>query len=323
MDHHVAAQRDLSEVLVEYPKQEQRILDLLGDDGASALHMCASGAEAIQSALFSHYFHSVRHTGNNHVLFSEGLPMQRMEEWGCATKPLPQGQITKDILLQAIKPRTGLLSISWAEPLTGVIHPLADLAEVCREKKIALHVDGTHVLGKLYFRLSDFPIDYFTFDGPLLSAPEGTGGLITKKNAPYEPLIPAKNPRHLTSITALAQALEDAARACDHMCLETARLRDQFERALMQALPFARVLFEEVERLPHISAIAFPGISAEALLYFLHRNGVQAAIGSLPDALSFSLSSETTEAEIDYAIETIIASVKRLKACSARIEEMP
>src|SRR5579863_2957429 len=87
LDAWLAAQRD-AEAFMEYAKKEQRVLDLLGDDGTSALHMCASGAEAIQSALFSHYFHTVRQTGNNHVLFSEGLPVQRMEEWGCAIKPL-------------------------------------------------------------------------------------------------------------------------------------------------------------------------------------------------------------------------------------------
>jgi hypothetical protein len=55
-------------------------------------------------------------------------------------------------------------------------------------------------------------------------------------------------------------------------------------------------------------------------LYLLHRNGVQAAMGKWPHVLSFSLSSETKESEIDYAIETIIACAKRLKACSAHIE---
>jgi cysteine desulfurase len=78
--------------------------------------------------------------------------------------------------------------------------------------------------------------------------------------------------------------------------------------------------------------MAFPGVHAEALLFFLSRKGVYATCGGgntqklshilqacgisselSQSALSFSLSYATTEEEIDYALEVINASVKKLR----------
>ena len=178
---------------LSFQQLSNEILKSLGDGGDSVFHFSSSGAEAINSAFCSHYFDTLRSSGQNHILTSqlENAPIffsiQRLEELGCTAKllyPNEQGQITKQMLLAAIKPRTGLLSISWAQGLTGVIHPLADLAEVCREKDVALHVDATYALGKIYFCLKDLPIDFLTFDGQLLHAPHGTGGIICKKESP-------------------------------------------------------------------------------------------------------------------------------------------
>jgi cysteine desulfurase len=333
----------------DYEKAQQQILECLGAQEGSGWHFCFSGAEAVHSAFFSHYFQEVKSSGQNHILApnTESAPillsMQRMEEFACVGKRMAvneQGQITKEILMRAVRPRTGLLSLSWAQGLTGVIQPVADLAEVCKEKNIALHVDASHVLGKLYFRLEDLPIDYFTFDGKLIHAPEGTGGLITRKNLSFTSLVVGEKTAPMPLMAGLTQGLIESAKTCDHLCLETARLRDKLEYGIRQKIPQAVVFFEQVERLPNCSAMGFPGVSGEALLYLLHQNGVYATIGGgaqqrlshvliasgidpllAESSLSFHLSFETTEREIDDAIETIYACFQRLNAYSMHIME--
>ena len=79
---------------------------------------------------------------------------------------------------------------------------------------------------------------------------------------------------------------------------------------------------------------------SDALLFLLHRKGVYASLGGgqcqklshilvasgidetlAQCALSFSLSYETTEEEIDYAIKTIVESAHKLKDLSRNIVE--
>lgn len=324
-----------------YEKCERAIREALGDEEERDIYFCAGGEEAVSSALFSYYFQRARETGKTHLMAprTESAPfllsLQRLEEWGCSGKLLPlntQGQLTKETLLKGINPRTGLLSLSWAQPLTGVIHPLAELAEVCQDKEVALHVDGSFVLGKFYFNLSDLPIDYFTFDGPSVHAPQGTGALLIQKQHKHAPLTLGSKRAPLAPLTALAYAAVESARGCDQICLEIARLRDKLQRGIKTAIREAHIFFEEVERLPNCTAIAFPNIHAEALLFLLQRRGVYACIGGgvqqrLTDvllasgielslaqsALSFSLSLQTTEEEIDAAIEVIAACVHQLR----------
>ena len=115
-------------------------------------------------------------------------------------------------------------------------------------------------------------------------------------------------------------------------------MRDRLEQGIKQQIPDAVVFFEHVERLPNCTAIAFPDVMAEALLYLLYRHGVYATIGGgtiqrlshvliasgvssllAQSAISFSLSFDTTQEQIDYAIETIVLCVGRLRKCSLAI----
>jgi cysteine desulfurase len=327
----------------------ETILQALGAKAEDRFYFFSSHAEAIQHLFLSHYFDHVRHTGKNHLVITnmEEAPvlmgLKRLEEVGCAGKILsvnPQGQLTQDILETALGPRTSLVSVSWANGLTGVVHPIEDIAATCHAKGVKLHVDASYIIGKRYFRFDDLPIDFLTFEGSLLHAPKGTAGLLIKEHALLAPPLSAMMGAPVGGIVALARALEEHAQQLDHMCLETARLRDQLEQGIIEGFPQAQVLFSKAERLPNCSAIAFPGVINEALLFLLQRKGVYASLGHLSShklselliscgmdqklarcALSFSLSFDTTEEEINYAIDTIVASAKKLKKLSDHFDE--
>ena len=55
---------------------------------------------------------------------------------------------------RCLSPRTALVSLSWANGLTGVVQPVAEIAQLCRQRDVRLHLDATHVLGKLIFDLT-------------------------------------------------------------------------------------------------------------------------------------------------------------------------
>lgn len=318
-------------------KSTKRFSDLLGLNPQDRIFCFQHRLEALSNLAFSHYRNTIYQTGKNQILTTNVEDVgslqiwQQLEEIGCICRQIEvneQGQITKEILQEALLPKVSCLSLSWANSLTGVIHPLADLAELCKERGILLHVDASSILGKAHLYLQDLPIDFLTLEGSLIHAPQGTTAMIVKN-----PTLFSSVQQHMpASLASLAAAVEETIALFESTCLETARLRDSFEEKICQQISDAKVLFAHVERLPNCSVMAFPNVHAEALLYLLNRKGVFACIGSgqyqllsqilikchVPPeiaytAISFSLSYETTEEEIEEAICVIVDSVKQLK----------
>jgi cysteine desulfurase len=324
-------------------KSVARLYTAFGTKAEHPFYFTSSGEEAIAQLFLSHYLGDVRQSGRTHLLTgsiedaSTMGAIKRFEALGCFGKVLPvdtYGRLTKETLEEAVGPRTSLLSLSLANGLTGVVHPFRDLIEVCRRKEVRLHLDIGSAFGKV--DLQGVDVDFLTFDGSRMHAPKGTGGLFARHEltllASVEPTL------NVAGLTALSVAAEAAQLHFDHLCTETVRLRDKLERGIQDLVPEAHVFFQEVERLPTASAMAFPGVSGEALLYQLHRKGVFATLGGkrcqkisavlqacgvaegmAESALSFGLSFETSEEEIDYAIEVIAASVRKLKKLSTAL----
>lgn len=322
------------------------IYSLIGAEEADHFVFTSSGAEAVNHVIFSTYFDITRATGKNQFITSHLdeapaiMSIGRLEKIGCVSKMCQantQGMITAEAIAETITPRTALVSLSWANGLTGVINPVSEIATLCHERGIRFHLDATHVLGKLFYELADVGAHLITFNGDHLHAPKGTGGLYIKHGVICSPFIygGVEQAGHragsfnIPGLIALGQAAAEALDSRDLLCTEVARLRDKLEHGVMQEFPDAVPFFRDQERLPHCTAIAFPGILNEAMLYALNRKHVFASIGGgsfqqiglvlaacgIPETLgqstlSFSLSRETTEAEIDYAI-AIIGEVAR------------
>jgi cysteine desulfurase len=318
-------------------KNTKRLADLLGLDSRDRIFCFHSRFEALSHLTLSHYCNMVYQTGRNQIITTNMEDVGSLQTWrqleeiGCICTQIAvnqQGQITREVLEKALFPKASLLSISWANSLTGVIHPIADLAELCKSKGILLHVDASTVIGKIYFNLQEIPIDFLSLEGSLIHAPQGTSIMIVKENVTFFP-VQQQTPAALAS---LAAAIEENIALFESTCLETSRLRDVFEEKICLQIPDAQVLFAHVERLPNSSVIAFPAVHAEALLYMLNRKGVFASIGGgqhqllsqilikchiAPElayaAISFSLSYETTEEQIERAVGIIVDSVQQLR----------
>lgn len=321
---------------------ERSILDLRSFVGAhpkDQFYFTSSGSAAISAVYESAYIDHIASNGKNHILttINEEAPIHLLgkhyEKLGIYQKTIPlndNGQVTPAALIEALSPKTGLISLSWANSLTGVIHPIWELAEICRERGVLFHVDATQVLGKLYFKFEELPIDFLTFDGPTLHGPKGSGGIFIRRGVDFTPNTFEGMEGAILNTPALIGlgiAIEELKESFDHLSLETARLRNKLEEGILLAIPDAQVLYGESERLPNISAISFPGVHYELLAFHLKEQEVFASFGGGqqqkleyitgdPCALSFSLSRETTEEEIDRAIGIIVDSAQRCRTFS-------
>ncbi len=313
------------------------LYDLVGAKKTDHFIFTSSGAEGVNHAVFAAYLDSTRKTGKNHFVcgsIDEApaiMAMSRLSELGCLFEMAPankEGIVSAQAIAETLTPRTAMVSISWANGLTGVIQPVAEIAEVCRERGILFHVEATHVLGKGYYTLESSGADVLTFEG----------GMFIREGVEISPMILGGDEQaHMRAgevnrprLIELAKSAKEALRFRDHICMEVARLRDRFEERI------GKGLFCEQERLPHISAHVFPGVTSDALLYMLNRRGVEmASFGgnrhqhlmhilqacgiTAPDihsGLSFTFSSETTEEEIEKVAERTLEVVEHLQKVS-------
>lgn len=302
--------------------------------------------EAVWLLFFHTYLQVSRESGKTLFLTAQGQELyqlklcSQLEDLGCSHKALSlnnKGQVTRQILEAAITSRTALFSISWADGLTGVIQPIEDLAAVCREKNILFHVDASYIFGKRFFRFKDLGAHFLTVDGAAIQSLQDTGVLFIKEGTPVE--LERASPS-LAIASTLALAVEKRQNKFEHYCMEVARLRDRLEEGIVEGFPEAVILFKDADRLPNVSAIAFPGVYSESLLFLLNSKGIYASAGGgkfqqlernlilagiesglAKCALSFALSWDTKEEEIEHSIETIIACAKQIKRCSQEIDQ--
>lgn len=328
------------------------IYAMLGAHERDDFVFTSSGAEAINHVILSTFFDVTRPTGKNHYITSSIdeapsiMSIGRLEGLGCVGKMVSankQGKVKAEEIADALTPRTALVSLDWANGLTGVVNPVGEISRLCKQRAIPLHLDATHILGKLFYEMEDVGATFITFNGDQLHAPKGTGGLWIKAGTKCSPFIlggieqagKRAGSYNIPGLVGLGHAASEVMDSRDLLCTEVARLRNKLEEGLRDRLSDVVIFFKEEERLPHITAIGFPGIPNEALLFMLNRKGVYASIGGgsfqqiglvlaasgvedilAHTALSFSLSRETTEEEIDQALEIIVESVQKLRKVS-------
>ena len=300
-------------------KKPDRLRELLGLAPDDTLSLTGSGAEAITEVFYSQYLDHIYQSGKTHFISTtleeatiQGL-LKRFEGLGCTytlIEPNEKGQITAEMVAACITPRTAMMSMSWAHPLTGVVHPIWEIAQTLSDRGVYFHVDATPVLGKLFFRFGDMPIDFLTLDGARCGAPRA-GALAVRKGSECLPLIPKAYPK---VAALLNEAAENLFQDFDFLCTETATLRDLLENGLE-----GRPVYANTERLPNVTAIHFEGVSHELLLFHLVQQGIYATYGGgqfpcLPfGTLSFALSRTTKKEEIERAIEMINLTYRRIK----------
>ena len=246
---------------------------LAGSDGH--VMVCSDRAEAVFTVLHGHFIDTTSQDGKNHVLISnvEDAPLilglERLEKLGAFAKTVSvneKGFLDAKDVARYITPRTGLISLSWGCALTGVIHPIAAIAQTCQEKGVLLHVDATHVAGKLSLDMKELGIDFMNIGGMLFSKDE------------IKPLICGRiedDQRILGQGWIAKETMEQL----DHVAMESARLGALFEKALIQRIPQAKVLFDKSARIPGVSCVSLLGVTSELMAFHLQDAGIDVAFG--------------------------------------------
>ena len=251
------------------------------------------------------------------------------------------GLVDIEQLAKSIRPETRLISIMAANNETGVIQPLREISQICRERGVLLHSDMVQAFGKIEIDLS--LVDAASFAAHKFYGPKGTGFLFLRGGLSIQPIMfggAHENERrpgteNVAAIAGMAAAAEFAVRDRDAEQQRQARLRDELWTCISQNVPDAKQNGGKLPRLANTLNVSLLGLDSEMLLIALDLDGVCASSGSacmvgsviashvllamgLPierarSAVRFSLGKWTTPDEIEAAGEAVQKIVKRLQ----------
>jgi len=184
-------------------------------------------------------------------------------------------------------PNVRLASIMWVNNETGVIQPIAELAERARSRCVPFHTDAVQALGKLPLELSALPIDFASFSAHKIGGPAGVGALYVAPQADYTPLISGGGQErgHRAGTENLLGIIGFGA-ACALLPLrleQGARLREQTQwlwSGIAQRIPGALRNADPEHQIPGVLNVSFPGLSGEALVEALDLEGIAVSSGS-------------------------------------------
>lgn len=262
--------------------------------------------------------------------------------------PLDSRGIADPAALEALlDSRTALVSVQWANNETGVIQPVERLAEICRAAGVPFHCDAVQWVGKMPMPEA-LPCDLLTFSAHKFHGPKGVGGLWVRRGVGLVPQTIGTQETERRGGTESVAAIVGAGVAAREAAVwladpaaraKVAALRDRFETKIVARAPAATVNSQQCPRLWNTTNIAFPHLEAEAMLMLLSERGLAASAGAacssgsldpspvllamgIPEPLAhgsirFSLSRDTTDAEIDEAIEIVVAAATQLGRSSA------
>ena len=257
-----------------------------------------------------------------------------------------EGVLDLDFLRHHLTDNTALVSIMWANNESGVIFPIAKIADMAREKGIVFHSDAVQAVGKVPVDVRQTGLDMLSLSGHKIHGPKGVGALYVRKGAKFSPfMIGGHQERgrrggteNSASIVGLGRASELAKGHLREMDTRVRALRDRLEQGLLQAIPNALLNGEKDLRLPNTTNISFEYVEGEAILLMMDQFGICASSGSactsgslepshvlramgVPftaahGSIRFSLSVYNTEAEADFVVEKLPPIIERLRQMS-------
>ncbi len=181
-----------------------------------------------------------------------------------------------------------LVSVMVANNETGVIQPIAAIADVVHGFRGLLHADAVQAAGKVPLAPAAAGADVLTLSAHKIGGPQGVGAILRRSTRhAFPPLLTGGGQesyaRAGTEPVALIDAFGLAATAArdDLRLVDRVRARrDALEAAVLETAPDAIVFSSGAARLPNTLAVAVPGVSAETLVIALDLAGIAVSSGS-------------------------------------------
>lgn len=254
-----------------------------------------------------------------------------------------QGRVDVDEFKAACREDTTFASIMYVNNEVGTIQPLKDLSAIARERGILFHTDAVQAAGQLTLNVQELGVDMLSVSAHKFYGPKGVGALYVREGID---LVPGQTggshesgrragTHNTPLIVGMATALELAYQDLEARVAHYQKHRDALIEGILSRVPDAQLTGHPQDRLPSHASFVFPGIDGNQLLMHLDMKGVAASSASACKAgnpspsgvllamgydeetalssLRLSVGRQTTDDDIQYAVDVIEDSVRKLR----------
>lgn len=251
------------------------------------------------------------------------------------------GVVDPDRLLAAVRDDTAVVAVMAANNEIGTVQPLETIGPALAARGVPLHVDAVQAIGRVPLDLDAWGVASLAVSAHKINGPKGAGVWMLRRDAAVEPLSHGggqeRGVRSGTLATPLivgcGEALARTTQRADDEARRLAGLRDRLLDGLL-AVDGVAVNGSRHRRAPHNAHVAVDGVDGEALLLAMDAAGVACSTGSACQSgaaepshvlaaigaetcntahLRFACGLDTTEADVDAAIEAFTGAVGRLR----------
>src|SRR5882757_8343908 len=132
--------------------------------------------------------HIISNKAEHHAVLNAVEHLEKREDFEVTWLNVSRdGLIDLDQLAAAIRPETRLVSIMAANNETGVVQPMRQISEICRERGVLLHSDMVQSFGKIDTDLS--LVDSASFAAHKFHGPKGAGLLFLRSGLSVQPIM--------------------------------------------------------------------------------------------------------------------------------------
>jgi len=266
-----------------------------------------------------------------------------------------EGMIDLEQLRQVISEQTILISLMAVNNETGIIHPVARIGAIARERGVFFHCDATQAAGKVPIDVKAMKIDLLSLSGHKIYGPKGVGALYVSDRQPrVRPAAIIHGGGHeqgMRSGTLNVPGIVGLGRACE-ICREVMpqeserlkKLADRLYHGIIDRVDCVSLNGHRDNRVGHILNLAFAYVEGETFTLMMDMRGVAVSTGSACTStamgpshvlramgagdevanvsIRFSLGRFNTEEEIDYAIKSVIEVLRKAREISPLYENV-
>lgn len=261
------------------------------------------------------------------------------------------GRIDPEQLRNAIRDDTILVSIMHGNNEIGTLQPVQEIGAICKEHGVLYHCDACQTFGKIAIDVDACGIDILTLSAHKIHGPKGVGAMYVRRRNPRvrcgTVMHGGGHERNFRSgtlnvpgIVGLGKAAELCGAHLDAEAARLASLRDRLQQRIMDSLDHVALNGHPTERTPTNLNLSFAYVEGESLMlgckgialssgsactsaslepsYVLRATGVGDDLAH--SSIRFSVGRFTTEDEIDYVAERVVATVTKLREMSPLYE---